>query len=112
MQSNRDGVRANRSPVTRRAARAHVLQIDAALQHEAGAIGRRPFLHNAFENRRRVVGTQHLALREQRTRLLHRFPAADLGEELFCQLNIHERANVEQAKKWERGKMRSRRTTA
>src|SRR3954451_10400319 len=76
---------ADRAPFSRRPARAEIFDIDAALDHETGAIGGRAFLHDPFQNRRLPIGTEDLLKLEKRASLLHRLPPGDFGKELFSE---------------------------
>src|SRR5690242_3300216 len=87
MQSDGDGVGANRTPFPRGSAAAEVLDVDRVLQHQTGAVRNRALLDDAFQNWRGPIGTEDVIGGEKAARLFHRLPAGDLGKKSFTQFH-------------------------
>ncbi len=81
VQADGNGVRANRSPLARVAARAEVFDVDGAVNDKPRAEGRLACLHHAPEQRRLPVGTEHLVLLDVAARPLHGLPAGGFLEQ-------------------------------
>ena len=89
MQSDPDAVRANLPPFPRLAAGAEILDVNLALDHHGGAERHAARLHHPAQQRRRPIGTEHLALLQVDARAFHHVPAGRLAEQRFCKFNWH-----------------------
>ena len=81
VQTDGNGVGANRSPLTRVAAGAEILDVDRTVNDQPRAEGCLARLHHAPEQWRLPVGTEHLVLFEIAASPLHGLPAGGFLEQ-------------------------------
>ena len=89
MQTHRHAMGANLSPFARLATGAEILNINLALDRHGSAKGNAVRLHHPAQQRRRPIGTEHLALRQVGARQFHDVPTGGLHEQGLCEFNCH-----------------------